>query len=117
MSDFVASLESGRAPVFLDTAMKWSRVYEDRELYGHEQVPEVAEAVRRNYFLCAELPGARLFLNRKRYQTQPGITAWCAGLESWKALQVGQNGQFVDSVPPSTSKTLPVTQPEAGEAR
>jgi hypothetical protein len=28
-----------------------------------------------------------------------------------------QDGQFVASVPPSTSKTLPVTQLDAGEAR
>ena len=34
-----------------------------------------------------------------------------------QASEVDQNGQFVDSVPPSTSKTLPVTQLEAGEAR
>jgi tetratricopeptide (TPR) repeat protein len=34
-----------------------------------------------------------------------------------EALEQRQNGQLVDSVPPSTSMTLPVTQDDAGDAR
>ena len=37
----------------------------------------------------------------------------CGGVQ----IVGGSNGQFVASVPPSTSNTLPVTQLEAGEAR
>ena len=80
IADYAESLESGRAPVFLDTATEGSPIYADRARYGHEQVPEVAEAVRRNYFLCAELPGTRLYLRRERYQARAGIQDWCAGL-------------------------------------
>jgi hypothetical protein len=80
VADFVESLESGRSPVFLDTATEGSPIYPNRARYGHEQVPEVAEAVGRNYFLCAELPGTRLYLHRKRYQARAGIQDWCADL-------------------------------------
>jgi hypothetical protein len=80
VADYVESVESGRAPVFLDTATVGSTAYAIRALHGHEQVPEVAEAVRRNYFLCAELPGARLYLQRRRYEARAEIRAWCAGL-------------------------------------
>ena len=52
---------------------KASMVYADRERWGHEQIPEVAEAVRRNYFPCAEFPGARLFLLRTRYEGRTEI--------------------------------------------
>ena len=84
VADFVASLESGRAPVFLDTATEGAPIYAIRALYGHEQVPEVADAVRRNYFLCAEFQGARLFLSRKRYQPDPKIQAWCERHPRWQ---------------------------------
>jgi hypothetical protein len=80
VADYVGSVESGRAPVFLDTATEGSTAYATRALHGHEQVPEVAEAVRRNYFLCAELPGARLYLQRRRYEARAEIRAWCTGL-------------------------------------
>jgi hypothetical protein len=78
IADYVESIESGRAPVFLDTAMEASMVYADREQWGHEQVPEVGEAVRRNYFACAEFPGARLFLLRTRYEGRKEIEDLCA---------------------------------------
>jgi hypothetical protein len=78
IADYVASIESGRSPVFLDTAMEGSLVYADRKQWGHEQTPEVGEAVRRNYFPCAEFPGARLFLLRTRYQGRKEIEDWCA---------------------------------------
>jgi hypothetical protein len=78
VADYVESLESGRAPVFLDTATEGSPVYGIRAVYGHEQVPEVAEAVRRNYFLCAELSATRLYLQRERYRARAEIPAWCA---------------------------------------
>jgi hypothetical protein len=84
VADFVASLDSGRAPVFLDTATEGAPIYAIRAQYGHEQVPEVAEAVRRNYFLCAEFQGARLFLQRKRYQSDPKIQAWCERHPRWQ---------------------------------
>jgi hypothetical protein len=77
---YVEGLESGRAPIFLDTATDGSGVYGNRALYGHEQVPEVAEAVRRNYFLCAELSGSRLYLHRDRYPMQEEIRALCPDL-------------------------------------
>jgi hypothetical protein len=84
IADYVASLESGRAPVFIDTATEGSPVYAIRAQYGHEQFPEIAEAVRRNYFRCAEFPGARLYLNRDRYQARAEIRKWCAGLPQWR---------------------------------
>jgi hypothetical protein len=78
ISDYVESLESGRAPVFLDTATEGSSQYADRQHWGHEQFPEVAKAVQRNYFPCAEFEGARLFLLRTRYQGNQEVEAWCA---------------------------------------
>jgi hypothetical protein len=84
IADFVASLESGRAPVFLDTATEGAPSYAIRARYGHEQVPEVADAVRRNYFLCAEFQGARLYLERRRYQPDPKIQAWCRRHPRWQ---------------------------------
>jgi hypothetical protein len=84
IADFIASLDSGRAPVFLDTATEGAPIYAIRAQYGHEQVPEVAEAVRRNYFLCAEFQGARLFLQRKRYEPDPKIQAWCESHPRWQ---------------------------------
>jgi hypothetical protein len=78
ISDYVGSLESGRAPVFLDTATEGAYFYKSRARYGHEQVPEVAEAVRRNYFLCADLGGRRLFLHRERYGDQADVRSSCA---------------------------------------
>ena len=80
IADYVESIESGRAPVFLDTAMEGSLVYADRKQWGHEQIPEVGEAVRRNYFPCAEFPGARLFLLRTRYEGRKEIEDLCARL-------------------------------------
>jgi hypothetical protein len=88
LEDYVASLDSGRAPVFLDTAMEKSAHYANRELFGHEQFPEVAKAVRRNYFPCAEFPAARLFLLRRRYESDPDIQAWCARLPQWTRPRV-----------------------------
>jgi hypothetical protein len=82
IADYVANLESGRAPVFLDTATEGAPAYGIRALYGHERVPEVAEAVRRNYFLCNEFEGARLYLHRKRYEARAEIQTWCAELRS-----------------------------------
>ena len=82
IADYVANLESGRAPVFLDTATEGAPAYGIRALYGHERVPEVAEAVRRNYFLCNQFEGARLYLQRKRYEARAEIQAWCAELRS-----------------------------------
>ena len=79
----MASLESGRSPVFLDTATEGAPSYGTRELYGHEQVPEVADAVGRSYFPCAEFAGARLYLHRERYQARAKIQAWCARLPHW----------------------------------
>jgi len=84
ISDYVESLESGRAPVFLDTATEGSPSYADYALYGHERVPEIADAVRRNYFPCAEFSGARLYLQRKKYAARAEIRSWCAGLAHWK---------------------------------
>jgi hypothetical protein len=80
IADYVAGLESGRAPVFLDTAMEGAPSYGSQKLFGHERVPAVAAAVQRHYFLCAVFPGARLFLSRSRYERRPDIEAWCAGL-------------------------------------
>jgi hypothetical protein len=80
IADFVTSLESGRAPVFLDTATEGAPAYGVRTLYGHEQVPEVADAVHRNYFLCNEVEGARLFLHRERYLNRADILPWCASI-------------------------------------
>ena len=84
IADYVASLESGRAPVFVDTATEGAPSYAIRALYGHETVPEVADAVRRNYFPCAEFRGARLYLERKRYGDSAEIHAWCAHLPQWR---------------------------------
>jgi hypothetical protein len=78
VADFVASLESGRAPVFLDTATEGAPNYARRALFGHEHFPEVADAVRRNYFPCAEFHGARLFLHRSHYRDRADILPWCA---------------------------------------
>jgi hypothetical protein len=83
IADYVENLDSGRAPVFLDTATEGAPTYAVRACYGHETVPEIAAAVRRNYFPCAEFPGARLYLNRERYKADPGIRSWCAGLLHW----------------------------------
>jgi hypothetical protein len=80
IADYVSSLESGRAPVFLDTATEGSPAYGARALYGHERVPEVADAVRRNYFLCNELEGARIFLHRERYRNRADVLPWCASI-------------------------------------
>jgi len=84
IADYVASLESGRAPVFLDTATEGAPNYALRALFGHEQVPEVANAVRRNYFPCAEFQGARLFLHRKHYRDRADILPWCAMFPRWQ---------------------------------
>ena len=80
IDDYVESLEGGRAPIFVDSATEGSSAYSERARYGHEQFPEVAEAVRRNYFLCTQFPGARFYLHRKTYAAKPGIEAWCMGL-------------------------------------
>jgi hypothetical protein len=84
VADYLESLESGRAPVFLDTATEGATYYKDSALYGYEQVPEVAEAVRRDYFPCAQFQGASLYLHRKRYEGRAEIQAWCAGLPHWR---------------------------------
>jgi hypothetical protein len=78
IADYLASLESGRVPVFLDTATEGAYFYKSRARYGHEQVPEIAEAVRRNYFLCADFRGPRLFLNRELYRGRADIVSGCA---------------------------------------
>jgi hypothetical protein len=78
IADYLASLESGRAPIFLDTAAEGAYFYKSRARYGHEQVPEIAEAVRRNYFLCADFRGPRLFLNREHYRGRAEIESRCA---------------------------------------
>jgi len=83
VADYVESLESGRAPVFLDTATEGAPAYPNRALYGHERVPEIAHAVRRNYFPCAEFRGARLYLHR-RFEARAELQSWCARLPSWK---------------------------------
>jgi hypothetical protein len=80
IADYVESLESGRAPVFLDSATEGAPAYGVRALYGHERVPEIADAVRRNYFLCNELEGARIFLHRERYRNRADILPWCASI-------------------------------------
>ncbi len=41
-------------------------------------MPEVLEAVRRNYFLCADFSGPRLFLHRERYRDRSDIQSKCA---------------------------------------
>jgi hypothetical protein len=84
IADYVASLESGRAPVFLDTATEGSSIYGIRSCYGHETVPEIAAAVRRHYFECAEFRGARLFLSRERYEASAEIRSWCEGVPPWR---------------------------------
>jgi len=82
--DFVQSLESGRAPVFLDTATEGSLAYGTRGIFGHANHPEIARAVRANYFLCGEFQGARLYLNRKRFEGQADIQTWCSSLPAWR---------------------------------
>jgi hypothetical protein len=89
VEDFVASLESGRARVFLDTATEGSSHYPDRKRWGHELFPQVADAVRRNYFPCAEFEGARLFLSRLRFENDPEIRAWCARQPPWRGPRKG----------------------------
>lgn len=74
--DYVESLESGGALIFLDTATEGSSSYDDRARYGHETQPEIADAVGRNYFLCGEFPAARMYL-LKRYGWREDIHAWC----------------------------------------
>jgi hypothetical protein len=78
LADYVASLESGRAPAFLDTATEGASFYDSRARYGHERVPEVAEAVQRHYFLCADFRGPRLFLRRERYAGRKDVQSSCA---------------------------------------
>jgi hypothetical protein len=90
IADFVASLESGRAPVFLDTATEGAPSYAKRALFGHETVPEIAEAVRRNYFPCAEFQGARLFLLREHYRDRADILPWCAMFPRWQPPEKGK---------------------------
>jgi hypothetical protein len=84
IADFVAGLESGRAPVFLDTATEGAPNYAIRALFGHEKFPEVADAVRRHYFPCAEFQGARLFLHREHYRGRADILPWCAMFPRWQ---------------------------------
>jgi hypothetical protein len=99
IADYVASLESERAPVFIDTATEGSGVYDNRALYGHERYPEVADAVRRNYFPCAEFPGARIYLLRKRYQGRAEIAGWCASLTQWwPTIRVWSQEAFLRSL-------------------
>jgi hypothetical protein len=90
VADFVAGLESGRAPVFLDTATEGAPSYAKRALFGHETVPEVAAAVRRNYFPCAEFQGARLFLHRQHYRDRADILPWCAMFPRWHPPEKGK---------------------------
>jgi hypothetical protein len=80
LTDYVESLESGRAPIFVDTATEGSEAYPKRARYGHEQFPEVAEAVRRHYFLWSEFRGARVYLHRGTYAAKAGIEARCTSL-------------------------------------
>jgi hypothetical protein len=103
IADYVASLESRRAPVFLDTAMEGSPNYPDRKIWGHELFPEVAKAVRRNYFPCAEFEGSRLFLLRHRFAGNPEIGAWCAGQQrrSDTARPAGSQPGAEPPIPPS----------------
>jgi hypothetical protein len=82
--DFVQSLESGRAPIFLDTATEGALSYGNRRFYGHENHLEIARAVAANYFLCGEFQGARLYLNRKAFEGQADIQTWCSSLPVWK---------------------------------
>jgi len=77
---YVESIERGRAPVFLDTAMEGAPFHPDREIHGHERCPEIAGTVRCHSFQSAELLGARLFLHRGQYEARAGIQSWCAGL-------------------------------------
>src|SRR5215813_9202657 len=71
IDSYVASLTSDRAPVFLDTATEGARYYRKRAVYGYEAYPEVAPIVRQHYLLCREFPGARIFVNRRYYDTHP----------------------------------------------
>jgi hypothetical protein len=80
VQDYVESLESGRAPVFLDTATQGSYHYDDPARYGHATRPEIARAVRDSYFLCARFRGASIYLQRRTYAGRPEIRAWCSKL-------------------------------------
>jgi hypothetical protein len=79
IDSYVASLASDRAPVFLDTAIYGARFYDNHAIYGHEAYPEVAAVVRQHYLLCREFPGARIFVNRRYYEANPGIRDSCDG--------------------------------------
>jgi hypothetical protein len=101
IADYVENLDSGRAPVFLDTATEGSLFYPRRAKFGHETVSEIGAAVRRNYFLCAELPGSRLYLNRERYQADAEVRAWCERQSDWTPPGWGTGlglGQVVSSL-------------------
>jgi hypothetical protein len=39
----------------------------------------VAAVVRQHYLLCREFPGARIFVNRRYYEANPGIRDSCDG--------------------------------------
>src|SRR5215813_3084629 len=74
---YVASLRSDRAPVFLDTGTEGAWSYGKRAVYAHEAYPEVASIVRQHYLLCREFPGARIFVNRRHHDANPGIRDLC----------------------------------------
>ena len=77
IDSYVASLASDRAPVFLDTATEGARFYDKRAVHGHEAYPEVAAVVRQHYLPCREFPGARIFVNRRYHEANPGIRDLC----------------------------------------
>src|SRR5262245_11552439 len=77
VDSYVASLRSDRAPVFLDTGTEGAWSYGKRAVYAHEAYPEVASIVRQHYLLCREFPGARIFVNRRHHDANPGIRDLC----------------------------------------
>lgn len=65
---YLADLVKSRPPVFLDVVGRRAFKFTDRERYGHEVFPELAEHIARHYRLVAETEGRRIYVSNERLE-------------------------------------------------
>lgn len=61
---FLADLRLNHPELFLDGTGPGSFLFRDRQLYGHEDYPDLAAHVREHYVLIADAVGMRFYLRR-----------------------------------------------------
>jgi hypothetical protein len=63
---FLHDLKASRPPVFVDAVGEKNFVMQNREMVGHEVVPEVRDLVAENYRLVGDVDGFRIYVRNDR---------------------------------------------------